>query len=84
MGRASGGSNMRHWTRNNILDFQRAMSTKITVENAKVCNRTTMGEKLYRIGEVWIVDETDGFRLNFVQKMERRFRSTTPDMGAVL
>ena len=32
MGRASGGSNTSIWIRNNILDFQRAMSVKIAVE----------------------------------------------------
>ena len=55
MGRASGGSNTHHWIRNNILDFLRAMSLKIVVENGRVCNKTAMGERLYRIGEVWIV-----------------------------
>ena len=57
MGRASGGSNTPHWTRNNILDFLRAMSVKIAVENGKICKKTTMGKRLYRISEVWIVDE---------------------------
>ena len=51
---------------------------KIAVENGKICNKTT------RISEVWIVDETDSFRLDSVKKMERRFRSTTADMRAVL
>ena len=46
MGRASGGSNMRHRIRNKILDFQRAMSVKIVVENGKICNKTRMGERL--------------------------------------
>ena len=46
MDRASGGSNMPHWIRNNILDFQRAMSVKIAVENGKICNKVTMGERL--------------------------------------
>ena len=41
MGRASGGSNTPHWFRNNVLDFQRAMSVKIAVKNGK-----TMGERL--------------------------------------
>ena len=36
---ASGGSNTLHWIRNNILDFQRAMSVKTTVENGKVCKK---------------------------------------------
>ena len=53
----------------------------ITVENGKICSQTTMGE---RIGEVWIVDETDCFRYDFIEKMERRFRSTALVMGAVL
>ena len=46
MGKASGGSNTPHWIRNNILDFQRAMSVKIAVENGKINNKTTMGERL--------------------------------------
>ena len=52
MGRASGGSNTPHWIRNNILDFQSAMSVKITAENGKLCKQTTMGERLWGIGEV--------------------------------
>ena len=84
MCRASGGSNGPRWIRNNILDFQRAMPVKIAVENGKICNKTMMGERLKRISEVWIVDETYCFRLDFVEKMERRFRSTSLDMGAVL
>ena len=59
MCRASGGSNRPRWIRNNILDFQRAMPVKIAVENGKICNKTMMGERLKRISEVWIVDETD-------------------------
>ena len=42
MAKASGGSNMPHWIRNSTLDFQRAMSVKIVVENEKICNKTTM------------------------------------------
>ena len=57
---------------------------KISVENGKSCNQTTMGERLEKIGEVWIVDETDYFRLDFIEKMDRRIRNTTPDMRAVL
>ena len=84
MDRASGGSNTPRWIRNNILHFQRAMSVKVAVENGRICNKTTMGERLWRIGEVLIVDETDSFILDFVKKIERRFRSTTPDVRAVL
>ena len=43
-----------------------------------------MGERLERLGEVRIVEETDCFGLDFVQEMERMFRSTAPDMAAVL
>ena len=46
MGRASGGSNTPQWIRNNIYDFLRAMSMKTAVENGKICNNTTMGERL--------------------------------------
>ena len=46
MDRTSGGSNKLHGIRNNILDFQRAMSVKIAVEDGDICNRTTLGEKL--------------------------------------
>ena len=35
-----------HLIRNNILDFLRAMSVKIAVENGKNCNETIMGERL--------------------------------------
>ena len=43
-----------------------------------------MGERLERINEVGIVIEMDCFRVDFITKMERRVRSPTPDMGAVL
>ena len=46
MGRASRGSNMPHWIRNNILDFLRAMSVEKAVEDGKICNKTSMGERL--------------------------------------
>ena len=46
MDRTSGGLNTPHWVRNNILDFQRAMSVKIAVENGKICNKMTIGERL--------------------------------------
>ena len=54
---------------------------KIAVENGKICNKTTMGERLYRISEVWIVDESDSFRLDSVKKMERRFAPYTAGKG---
>ena len=42
-----------------------------------------MGKRLERFGEVRIIDETNGFGLEFVEKTESRFWSTTPDVGAV-
>ena len=47
MGRASGCSNTPHWIRNNILDFLRAMSVKIAVENGNICNIFTYKLKFY-------------------------------------
>ena len=49
---------------------------KISVENKKICHQTTMGERLERLGEVWIVEETDCFGLDVNEEMERMFRST--------
>ena len=46
MGRAFCGSNTHHSIRKNILDFLRAMSVEIAVENGKIFNKTTMGERL--------------------------------------
>ena len=43
-----------------------------------------MGKRLERFGEVRIIDETNGFRLDFLEKTESRFWSTAPDVGAVL
>ena len=43
-----------------------------------------MGKRLERSGEVRIVDETNGFGLEFVEKTESGFWSITPDVGAVL
>ena len=43
-----------------------------------------MGTRLKRFGEVGIVDETNGFGLDFVEKTESIFWSTTSDVGAVL
>ena len=43
-----------------------------------------MGKRLERFCEVRIVDETNGFGLDFVEKTEGGFWRTTPDVGAVL
>ena len=41
-----------------------------------------MGKRLERFGEVRIIDETNGFGLDFVDKTESRFWSTTPRRGS--
>ena len=43
-----------------------------------------MGKRLERSREVRIVDETNGFGLDFVEKTESGFWSTTLGVGAVL
>ena len=57
--RASGCSSTPHWTRNDVRDLQRAMSMKISVENGKVYNQMTMGERLERIDEVWFHNDLE-------------------------
>ena len=42
---------------------------EISINNGKICNQTTMRERLERFGEVWIIDESDGFGLDIVKKM---------------
>ena len=72
----------RNW--NNIPDLLRTMSVKVFVIDGKISNETTMGKRLEQFGEVRIIDETNGFGLDFVKRTESRFWSTTPDVGAVL
>ena len=43
-----------------------------------------MGKRSERFGEVRIIDETNGLGLDFVEKTDGRFWSTTLDVGAVL
>ena len=43
-----------------------------------------MGKRLERFGEIKIIDERNGFGLDFVEKTESRFWSTSPDVGAGL
>ena len=43
-----------------------------------------MRKRLERFGKVRIVDETNGFGLDFIKKTESGIWSTTPDVGAVL
>ena len=62
----------------------RATSLKVYVKDGKISNETTMGKMLERFGEVRIIDEMNGFGLDFVEKTESRFWSNSPDVGAVL
>ena len=43
-----------------------------------------MGKRWERFGEIRIIDETNGFGLNFVEKMESGFWSGMLDVGAIL
>ena len=80
----SGGSDTSHWIRNDIPDFQGATSVTVALENGKVYNQTTMRKRLEGSGEVLIVFNTNGLRLDCVEKTKRIIRSTTLDTGAVL
>ena len=43
-----------------------------------------MGKRSERFREVGVVDETNGFGLDFVKRIESGFWSTTADVGAVI
>ena len=80
LGRTSGCSNIPNWTRNDVPDLQRAMSPmKISIENGKICNQATMGERLKRIGEVWIRFGLLMIRIALDGILSRRWRE---DLGA--
>ena len=53
---------------------------KISTENGKISNQATMRERLEIFGEVWIIDETDGFGVDFVKKMYRNVRELTKNI----
>ena len=40
---------------------------KVSVKDGKISNKTTMGKRLERFGEVRIIDETNGFGQDFVE-----------------
>ena len=42
---------------------------KQLIENGQICIQTTMRERLERFGESRIIYETDGFGLDFVNKI---------------
>ena len=57
---------------------------KVSVKDGKISNKTKMGKRLERFGEVRIIDETNGLGLDFVKKTESGLWRTTPNVGAVL
>ena len=58
---------------NNSPDLLRAKPVKVFVRDGTISNQSTMGKRLEQFGEVRIVDETNGFGLDFVKKTESRF-----------
>ena len=66
---------------NNLPDLLRAMPGKVSIKDGEISNQTMMGKRLERFGEVMIVDETNGFGLDSVKKIESGFWSATPDVG---
>ena len=46
---------------------------KVSVKDGKISNQMTMGKRLERFGEVVIVQETNVFGLDIVEKTESRF-----------
>ena len=70
MGRASSCSDTPQRNRNNIPDLLRAMPVKLFVKDGKISSQTTMRKRLERFGEVRIVDGTNGFGLDIVEKTE--------------
>ena len=73
---------MPQWIRNNTPDFLGAMSMKVSIKDEMIFHQTTVRKRLERVSEVWVVNETYHFGLDFVKETERGFRSTTSDMGA--
>ena len=68
--RASNGPGTPQRNMSNILDLMRAMSVKVSVNDGKISNQTTMEKGLERFDEIEIVAETNGFGLDFATKTE--------------
>ena len=63
----SGGPDtpQRNW--NNIPDLLRTMPVKASVKDGKISNKTTMGKRLERFGEVRMhIDNSDYFAEMFI------------------
>ena len=57
---------------------------KVSVKDGKMCSQTMMRKRLERFGEVRIVDETNGFGLDFVEKRKSGVRNITQTWGQYL
>ena len=66
MSGAVGGSDtpQRNW--NNLPDLLRTIPVKLSIEDGKISDKTTMGKSLERSGEAKITDEKNGLGLDFV------------------
>ena len=49
------------------------MSVKVSMQEEKISNQTTMGKRLERSGEVRIADETNGFKLDLIDELGLKF-----------
>ena len=72
-----------HWVRNNMSNFQGAVYVKIAVKDGKIRNQVMMRNRHDRFDEVIIVDETDGYGLDDVEKAKKGCKSTTSNMGII-
>ena len=61
------------YTQHDIPNLLKEMPVKSSLKDGKMANLTTMRKRLQRRGEVGIVDETNGFGLDFVEKAESGF-----------
>ena len=75
---------MSQRTWNQSSDLLRAMAVVKYIKNGEIGDIAPMGKRLKKLGEVVVIDETKCFSFDFVKEAQGRFRSTTPNMGAVL
>ena len=57
---------------------------KVSVKDGTISNKSTMGKRLERFGEVRIIDETNGFGLDFVEKIVTSKQSWNLTNGLLL
>ena len=78
MSRGCGSPDTPWGIRYDILDLLREIPVKASLTVGNVCNQMTIRKGLRRPGEVCIVDETNGFGLDFVEKTESGFLECHP------